>query len=302
MNTPVNIACCLRWRTMRGTWFFGQLEEALGWECKFHLNYWRPKHKREFSYQAEYSTPTIVADLAAAYNVPEAALKAMCELEPTMRKVLLCLYLRRFARLDYCLLVGDDLVLLEARPKILELAKAKVQFLVPEVGASPVDSSREPKLDAFLREHGWPVNYQPNFAGSGFNSDFMGIDLSVFDRFDTQALLDLCQLHPRWLDQSVLVGLVFASAKPSVITNHGVCFQRYNRFSYAKHSNIYHAVGTDHKNVCLLVHPYSWFGWWPVWWSLIRLCFLPNEMKCHLSAWLIRLGLHTYDPHKAWQR
>jgi hypothetical protein len=122
-------------------------------------------------------------------------------------------------------------------------------FLIQETGAADTLPEITDYITRYIRKE---IHYVPPNKGRGYNAGFCGLDLAVFDGFDSRtlsALLDTLRgMEQWWREQAFFVNMTFTSSK----TVHTFAQDRYlflphDDRTYRQKSKIYHCIFTTDK-------------------------------------------------------
>jgi hypothetical protein len=183
------------------------------------------------------------------YGVGRDILERDCRDFPLLLRIFLAIYLRHVVGIDYCIMTDNDIFLFEPIPEIVELSARRVPFLIQETGAADTLPAITACLIRDLRKE---INYVPPNKGRGYNAGFCGLDLSVFENFDSQtlgALLDtLRPMKEWWREQAFFVNMTFTSRKRvHTFDQERYLFLPHDDRSYRQKSKIYHCIFTTDK-------------------------------------------------------
>ena len=183
------------------------------------------------------------------YSVDRNALAEDCRAFPLLLRILLAMYLRKVAGIDYCIMADNDIFIFEPIPEIVRLSEARTPFLIQETGAADT----LPQITEYISRHlGKEIRYVPPSKGRGYNAGFCGLDISVFDRFDSDTVrLLLDTLRPMgewWREQAFFVHMNFASQKGvHTFDDERYMFLPHDDRTYRQKSKIYHCIFTTDK-------------------------------------------------------
>jgi hypothetical protein len=292
----------MRDRTLRGDWLVSDLLRGFGPVSRVLINCQSERGRGLAPWEQPGSgavefvdTEKIISALSLHYRLRQDPFRCIISRRPTMRRFLFMLYLRTEMRLDYCITIGDDVVLLESVPELVRLSTSQTPFMVPEfpyTGGPGPDASTEPEVCRFLATHGFNSRYRQSIPDCGYNPELMGFDLSVLDGFDGPSLVELFNLNLYWMDQALLCWLNSCSSKDVKLFGDGEHYRllRYDDRRYPRMSRVYHPSSMSHKSVCYMLYAYRRTGCWPLWWALIKALYLLPDLKGRLAGWLVRNG------------
>lgn len=193
---------------------------------------------------------TLIALVATHVGVDSSLIYQQIKSYKLFFKILLLLYARHHLKLDYCLLLDNDLFIYEPITEIKRLCESETPFLIPESG----HACRLTEFDEFISNRlGWKVRYVPPPRGRGYNIGLSGLDLQMFDAFTPHNFPDLLKLFQNssvwWKDQALLVSMLL-SFRDDVHTfrNEKYIFLFYNHPLYRFRSKIYHAIFSHDKS------------------------------------------------------
>jgi len=165
-------------------------------------------------------------------------------------KVLLAIYCRKILGIDYCIMTDNDIFIFEKITEIEKLSMSKQPFLIQEIN----DAYRIPDISDLIKRFLNRSDVSPiPSKGKGYNVGFCGMDLTMFDAFESDAFSALLVLFSKldvWQrEQAFFVSMIFAfSDRVHTFDNERYIFLSYDDPCYRMKSKIFHCINTSDKS------------------------------------------------------
>jgi len=234
--------------------FMRSLESELG-SVRFIIAWDNPNIDRRFDFEQFKELRVIdkmdlVKTISHQFYVDSKQLQEHAEAYKPLYKIFLAIYCRKVLNIDYCIMTDNDIFIFEPIPEIIQLSIAKQPFLIQEPGGSYLI----PDISNLIKSYFGRSDTSPDPSkGKGYNIGFCGLDLSMYDVFDTKSFGALMEMFSRldvwWKEQAFVVSMIFAfSKRVHTFENQKYLFLWANDPRYRLKSKIYHCIGTSDKN------------------------------------------------------